>query len=24
MFGGGVEVLIDQLLQVRHECFIQR
>jgi hypothetical protein len=22
--GGGVEVLVDQLLQVRHERFIQR
>jgi hypothetical protein len=24
VFGGGVEVLVDQLLQVRHERFIQR
>jgi hypothetical protein len=24
VLGGGVEVLVDQLLQVRHERFIQR
>jgi hypothetical protein len=24
VLGGGVEVLVDQLLQVGHECFIQR
>jgi hypothetical protein len=24
VFGGGVEVLVDQLLQVRHERFVQR
>jgi hypothetical protein len=24
MLGGGVEVLVDQLLHARQECFIQR
>jgi hypothetical protein len=24
VFGGGVEVLVDQLLQVCHERFVQR
>jgi hypothetical protein len=24
VFSGGVEVLVDQLLQIRHERFIQR
>jgi hypothetical protein len=24
VLGGGVEVLVDQLLQACHECFVQR